>query len=112
VRQRHGEWWLFVSRVATPWPAIELVGYQPIAIDPAILASFFERIVGMSLPISPDLSGMGGADGTVSQIAVFGDVYSECRFQWWSPPPAQWQPLADLAVEMVAAFSAAGGQNA
>jgi hypothetical protein len=107
VRQRDREWWLFGSRVAAPWPAVQLVGYVPLAADPAMLSGFFERAAGLSLPISPDLSGTGGLDGTVSQLAVFGDMFSECRFQWWSQPPAQWRPLTDLAAEMLAAFAAA-----
>jgi hypothetical protein len=107
VRQSDREWWLFGSRVAAPWPAVQLVGYEPLAADPAVLSAFFERAAGLSLPIAPDLGGMGGVDGTVSQLAVFGDMFSECRFQWWSQPPAHWRPLADLAAEMLAAFAAA-----
>jgi hypothetical protein len=107
VRQRDSEWWLFGSWVVEPWPAVELVGYEPLDADPAVLAEFFRRVTGLSLPIAPDLSDMGGLDGTVIQLAVFGDNFSECRFQWWSQPPDHWKPLTDLAVEMIATFATA-----
>lgn len=57
----------------------------------------------------PDLSGMGGADGSNYELAVFGDLYSEFRFQWWSEPPAEWKPLVTIATEMIKAFLIAGG---
>jgi hypothetical protein len=107
VRQRDREWRLFGSRVAVPWPDVQLIGYEMLAADSAMLVSLFERGAGMSLPIAPDLSGMGGLDGTVYQLAVFGDMRSEWRFQWWSQPPAHWRPLADLTSEMLTAFTAA-----
>jgi hypothetical protein len=107
VRQLQDEWTLFRSRVVDPWPAVQLVGYEPIAIDPAVLFSFFARVIGLTLPISPDLSGMGGCDGTVRQLAVFGDLSSEWHFQWWSQPPEQRKPLTDVAAEMEKTFSVA-----
>jgi hypothetical protein len=84
-----------------------LVGFEPLVADTSILERFFERAAGLSLPISPDMSGAGGLDGTVTQLAVFGDLFSECRFQWWSEPLAHWRPLTDLAAEMLATFAAA-----
>jgi hypothetical protein len=110
VRQRQEDWGLFRAEGIAPWPSIQLIGYDPVPIKPAVLSSFFARIIGLSLPISPDLSGMGGADGTVSQLAVFGDMWSEWRFQWWSQPPTQWQPLVDIAAEMVRAFEEVQGR--
>ena len=107
VREGPGGWGLFRSRVVAPWPAVQLAGYDLVPIDPAALAGFYGRVVGLALPIGPDLGGSGGADGTVTQLAVFGDSFAACRFQWWSEPPAQWRPLADLAAEMLAVFSAA-----
>jgi hypothetical protein len=112
VREADGEWWLFGSQVVASWPAVQLVGYEPLDADPAALSVFFERAAGLSLPISPDRSGMSGLDGTVIQLAIFGDMFSECRFQWWSQPPAHWQPLTDLADEMLAEFSALGSAEA
>jgi hypothetical protein len=107
VRQRQEQWWLFASRVVAPWPAVQFVGYDPVPFDPAVLSSYFARIVALTLALSPDLSGWGGADGTISQLAVFGGLFSEWRFQWWSQSPPQWQPLVAIAGEMLAAFSAA-----
>jgi hypothetical protein len=41
------------------------------------------------------------------QLAVFGDLWSSWRFQWWSEAPAAWRPLVAIAEEMIAAFAAA-----
>lgn len=106
VRQLEEEWWLFKSRVVAPWPAVQLLGYDPVLFDPIALSSFFKRVVNLTFPISPDLSGMGGLDGTVTQLAVFGDLFSELRFQWWSEPPPHWKPLTKIAAEMLEAFEA------
>ena len=73
----------------------------------AALAEYFERLAALTLPLRPDMSGCGGADGTLYEVAVFGDLYSGWRFQWWSDWPEQWRPLVELAEEMHAAFSAA-----
>lgn len=36
VRQGTGGWGLFRSRVVAPWPAVQLAGYDPAPIDPAV----------------------------------------------------------------------------
>ncbi len=111
VRQLEDEWWLYESDVVQSRPTIQLVGYNLISMDWEVLASFFKRIVSLSIPVSPDLSGGGGLDGKVIQLAVFGDLYSEWRFQWWSQSPTHWKPLIDLANEMIESFSAASKFN-
>jgi hypothetical protein len=50
--------------------------------------------------------------GIYTSRAVFGDLSSGWRFQWWSEWPEQWRPLVELAAEMHAAFTAARGPNA
>ena len=45
------------------------------------------------------------------ELALFGDLYSEWRFRWWSEWPAQWRPLVELAAEMHAAFAAAASKK-
>ena len=107
VRQLQGDWSLFRSQVVTPWPNLMLRGYERLSIDSATLSEFFARIIKLSLPISPDLSGTGGADGTIWQLAAFGDIFSEWRFQWWSRPPARWKRLGEIAMEMAQVFSSA-----
>ena len=107
VRQFQSEWKLYRPRVVAPWPTVKLRGYDLVQIDSLVLSSFFSRIVKLSVPISPDLRGGGGCDGTVTQLAIFGDLLSECRFQWWSQPPPKWKTLVEVASEMIAAFSAA-----
>jgi hypothetical protein len=107
VRQRDDEWWLFRSEITSEGPEFQLVGYQQVPIAAGILSSFFARIVSLSLPITPYLNGMDGLDGDIFQLAVFGDMYSEWRLQWWSEPPPSWRPLAEIAEEMIEAFAAA-----
>jgi hypothetical protein len=75
------------------------------------MAAYFDRVTALTLPLRPDLSGCGGADGTLYELSVVGDLSSGWRFQWWSDWPEQWRPLVELAEEMHAAFSAAAGQD-
>jgi len=107
VRSRQTDWWLFRSKIITPWPDVRLVGYDPLPIDSEVLSSFYSRIVGLTLSIAPALSNRSGLDGTVTQLAVFGDLFSEWRFQWWSQPPEQWRSLVNIASEMLTVFSEA-----
>jgi hypothetical protein len=104
VRQTGSEWRLYGSRVAESWPAVRLIGYDLLPVDSETLAAFFSRITALSLPLVPILNHAGGADGTVFQLAVFGDLYSEWRFQWWSDAPPQWRPLVEIAQEMLRTF--------
>jgi hypothetical protein len=111
VRQGR-EWQLICPRVVETEPALRVVGHEVLSFPSDALAAYFERAASLTFPLRPDLSGHGGADGTVYEVAVFGDLYSEWRFRWWSEWPAQWRPLVELAVEMHAAFAAARGQEA
>jgi hypothetical protein len=106
VRQGPEGWCLFRPRVLQGRPELQFVGYDRQEFPPERLSSYFERIIALSIPIAPDLSGYGGVDGTMHQLAVFGDMWSSWRFQWWSDSPSQWRPLVDIASEMFAAFSA------
>lgn len=74
-------------------------------------AAYFDRVTALTLPLRPDLSGYGGADGTLYELSVIGDLLSAWHFQWWSTWPEQWRPLVELAEEMHTAFSAAGGPD-
>jgi hypothetical protein len=111
VRQSQDEWRLYECDVAESWPVVQLLGYRMVTISSPLLAAYFQRVVALSLPVAPDLSRGAGLDGTTTQLAVSGDLYSEWRFQW-SQSPAQWQPLGDLAPEMSESFSAAASQAA
>ena len=106
IRRFEEDWWLFRSEIAASWPNIELIDYRPIPVEPGMLSSFFSRVIALSLPIAPDFE-TEGIDGDIWQLAVFGLMESTCRFQWWSQPPRNWKLLADLAAEMLHAFSAA-----
>jgi hypothetical protein len=101
------EWQLVRPRVVKTSPELIVVGHALVRFAPSVLSAYFERIVAMTIPVRPDLSGHGGVDGTMYELAVFGDLSSACRFQWWEEGPEQWQPLVELAVEMHAAFTAA-----
>ncbi|HVF74577.1 MAG TPA: hypothetical protein VM938_05970, partial [Acidimicrobiales bacterium] len=88
------------------------VGYDPVPFESDRLAAFFQRVATLTMPIGPDLSGYGGCDGTMYQLAAFGDLFSACRFQWWSSWPPHWQPLVDIASEMIEAFTDAEAPDA
>jgi hypothetical protein len=53
-----------------------------------------------------------GADGSLFQLAVFGNGEPQIRFQWWSVPPPQWQPMVAIANEMIQGFLMAEGRSA
>jgi hypothetical protein len=107
IRQAGDEWRLFRSRVAETRPT-QLVGYDHISFESDKLAAFFARVCALSLPLAPYLNQAAGIDGDMYHLAVFGDMYTEWRFQWWSESPPQWRPLVDLAHEMLSAFSSTG----
>jgi hypothetical protein len=110
--QRGHEWQLIRPRVVATEPTLLVVGHDVVPLPSATVAAYFDRVTGLTLPLRPDLSGNGGADGTLYELSVVGDLSSAWRFQWWSDWPEQWRPLVELAEEMHAAFSAAAGQNA
>jgi hypothetical protein len=110
--QRGNEWQLVRPRVVETEPALLVVGHDVVPLPSATVAAYFERVTALTLPLRPDLSGHGGADGTLYELSVVGDLSSGWRFQWWSDWPEQWRPLVELAEEMHAAFAAAAGQDA
>lgn len=99
-----GGWRVFRSRVVIPGPPwhLHLLGYDELEAPQDELNGYFDRLRALSLPISPIYEGSQGRDGTVYQLALFGDLMSEVRFQWWSDPPSQWRPLVSIAEEMIA----------
>jgi hypothetical protein len=102
------EWSLYRSRVVQTAPAVMLLGYERLPFESARLSSYFERVIALSLPLGLHLNGLGGLDGTNFQFAIFGDLSSSWRFEWWSDSPAQWKPLIDIFDEMITAFSSIG----
>jgi hypothetical protein len=110
IRERQQQWSLFRSRVE-PEPEVRLVGYEPVSFESTQLQEFFRRVTALRLPLGPNLDGFGGADGSQYQLAAFGDAFAEFRFQWWSEPPPAWQPLVDVANEMIEAFLKAEGRT-
>jgi hypothetical protein len=107
VRQKDDRWLLFLSQVTGGTPEVLLVGYEPIPFDSAALASYYDRVATLTLPLAPIPSDQLGLDGDMTQLAIFGGLFSECRFQWWSEPPPQWLPLVGIASEMAEAFAEA-----
>jgi hypothetical protein len=110
VRQGR-EWQLIRPRVVAMRPTLLLVGHEVVPFASAALAEYFERVAALTLSLRPDLSGCGGGDGTLHELAVFGDLSSAWRFQWWSSWPEQWRPLVELATEMHAAFKVPRGDD-
>ena len=108
VCQLKSEWVLYSSAVINPArSALTLQGYEPVSFSGDKLKSYFERLTALTLPLAPDLSGMDGLDGTITQLALFGDCSSEVRYQWWSDHPPHWAPLVEIASEMFDAFGGA-----
>jgi hypothetical protein len=111
MRQAGTEWRLFSSRVSEPWPPLSLVGYDQVPFASDKLATYFARVTALSLPLAPYLNNSCGLDGTMFHLAVFGDMFSEWRFQWWSDSPPAWQPLVELTNEMLRMFASSVSSN-
>ena len=89
-----------------------MLGYERLPYEPARLSKFFEKLTAISLPLTPYINNYAGVDGTLFQLAVFGDLYSSWRFHWWEDAPPQWYLLVEIANEMVAAFDIVAGKSA
>ncbi|HQR09231.1 MAG TPA: hypothetical protein PLN21_20585 [Gemmatales bacterium] len=105
IRQGSDGWKLYRPKVLHPWPNVQLVGYDATPFPSERLASFFHSVTSITMPITPDLTGNIGLDGTIFQIAIHGDMFSSWSFQWWSEPPNQWSSLSNIVSEMLMAFA-------
>lgn len=102
---------LYSAMVVDPdWSALTVQGYEPVEFHGDKLEMYFNRLTFLTLPVAPDLSRMGGADGTLTQLALLGDLRSQVRYQWWSEHPPGWTPLVEIADEMLAAFGPGSGE--
>lgn len=106
VRQS-GDWAIYESEVVSEDWEPHLLGYDLVPFSSERLAGLFGDLISTSLPLTPDLSGGGGFDGTRYQLAVFGDLSSEWRLQWWSKWPVSWSPVIEQALAMDREFAAA-----
>ena len=86
-------------------------GYDQVSLESNKLAALFARV---SAPVASSRSvseWWSRIDGTAYHLAVFGDMYSEWRFQWWSDSPPQWNAMVQLANEMLDLFSSASNSG-
>jgi hypothetical protein len=81
-----------------------LSGYEEMDAEGDRLRGYFDRLQALTLPIGPLLNDMYGADGTTYHLALFGGLYSESRFRWWTDHPPQWAPLVDVVNDMIQTF--------
>jgi len=109
VCQLQEQWLLYtaVSVVDHFRDPLKVRGYEKVEFPQQDLRDYFQRITALTLPIAPDLSKCAGVDGTLTRLAIFGDLRSRIRFQWWSTYPPAWEPLVRLTEEMLAAFERA-----
>jgi hypothetical protein len=95
--QRGHEWQLIRPRVVATEPSLLVVGHELVPLPSAKVAEYFDRVTALTLPLRPDLSGELGADGTLYELSVAGDLCSGWRFRWWSHWPEQWRPLVGVS---------------
>jgi hypothetical protein len=99
------EWVLYSAKVIDPgWPTITVQGYEPVQFDGNRLRSYFDRLASLTLPIAQHSDDQAVLDGETTQLALFGDLFSFVRFQWWSEYPPAWEPLVGITNEMLKAF--------
>jgi hypothetical protein len=106
IRLLGSVWRLFRSEVSDEdySELMRLTGYEELDAEDDMLRGYVDRLRALTLPIGPMLNDLGGLDGTSYHLALFGDLHSEVRFQWWSDSPPQWAPLVEIANEMIEAF--------
>ena len=93
---------VFRSNVAHERWQPYLIGYEPMDADGALLKTGYDRLLSLALPIAPLFNNMGGIDRETFGLSLFGDLYSECRFRWWSDPPPNWRPMTTIVDELIA----------
>lgn len=104
------QWVLYTAEVMLPsWKALMVQGYERVEVSSESLRGWYEQLCGLQLAVCPDQSEMAGADGVITQLALFGGLYSECRFQWWSTHPPQWDAMVEIATAMLDEFTLAAG---
>jgi hypothetical protein len=47
---------------------------------------------------------MGGADGTLWQFTLTGDLCTQIKVQWWTDSPSEWQELTKIVFSMLDEF--------
>lgn len=104
VRQLEHEWLLYASEVVQQLPELTVVGFEKTPFDSTQLRDYFQSLTSLSLPLKPDLSGTEGLDGTRFGLGILGDLSSQIRFEWWSQFPPQWEPMIQIADQMLKEF--------
>lgn len=102
VRQVNDTWTLY--RATTPVGTAKAHGYTQQEASSERLQAYFDELCAINLPIKPDLSACAGADGETYQIAIFGDLGTTVRIQWWTDYPSQWNELVGVASRMISEF--------
>jgi len=96
-------WKLFRSEASSDEE--KLSGYEEMDAGYDMLRGYFDKLRALTMPVGPLLlNNMGGADGTTYHLALFGDLYSEVRFRWWTDSPPQWAPLVEVVNDMIETF--------
>jgi hypothetical protein len=105
IRKQEDEFAVYRSSLA---PAgglgTQLWGYSQLEVSSDRLKSYWEGVRQVAVGLSPLYTGGGGFDGTLIQLALFGDMHSSVRFIWWSEYPPKWEPLDRIAREMIDTF--------
>jgi hypothetical protein len=104
---RESVWRLFRSDLSFDCSYVsrmKATGYDELDAPADMLKGYFDAVRALTLPVGPLISGEIGRDGTGYQLALFGDLLSEVRFQWWSDFPPQWAPLVKIANELIDVF--------
>ena len=104
VAELRPEWVLYTATVVDPdRDALKVLGYERVEFPSDKLKGYYERLTSVSVPAAP-LCDVGGADGTTTQLALFGGMSAKVRYQWWSEFPPKWKPLVEIVQEMLRDF--------
>ena len=110
--ERGSKWVLYRSNVVKSLRSpIQAQGYEAVPFESDRLKAYFQQLTTLSIPIAPELRSLAGADGEMTQLALFGFLDSEVRFQWWSDTPIGWEPMTKIVATMLQAFHSAADDN-
>jgi hypothetical protein len=65
---------------------------------PEQLEAIFDRLRSIRIPPAPDYE--MGCDGGFTEVEI-GGYGGKAHYRWWSVPPEGWQPLDDIAKEII-----------
>jgi len=79
-------------------------GYTQVHIAQPILASFFDKLNQLQLPLLVSDNNMMGLDGTSYGLNIYTTFMQSIKIRWWETPVSEWRILDNLIKEYIEIF--------